>query len=137
LLRRVLVAEDDGLVALAIADVLIALGAERIELCARADDAIEIIAQLRPTLLILDLGLADCGADRSDGWAVAELARDLASPSPAIIFATVAPERVPRHLARRGQVLRKPFTEQVMIAGVLSAGRPRGLLARLWDRLAG
>ena len=65
--HRVLVAEDDGLTALAVVDTLTALGAERIELCSRADEALELIAQLRPTVLILDLGLAD----RSDGWTVA------------------------------------------------------------------
>lgn len=131
--ERVLVVEDDGLIALAMADVLTSLGAGRIAVCSRADEAIELIAHLRPTLLILDLALAD----RRDGWAVAQLAREMLLSPPAIIFATGSPERLPRDLARLGQVLRKPFAEQALAAAVLRAQRRRGLLARLWQGLAG
>ncbi len=131
--HRVLVAEDDGLTALAVVDTLTALGAERIELCSPADEALELIAQLRPTVLILDLGLAD----RSDGWTVAELAREIVSTPPAIVFATGAPERLPYDIARRGHVLRKPFTQLALADAVVRAAAPRGLLGRLWHHLAG
>lgn len=125
--HRVLVVEDDGLIALSIAELLTDLGAEQVECCARADEALAMIAELRPTVVILDAGLAD----RDDGWAIAELVLQIAASPPAIVFATGSPGAIPEHVARHGQVLAKPFSEAALASAVFGALERPGLLDRL------
>ena len=125
-LRRVLVVEDDPVLAMATEETLRAGGVQHIDICPTTQGALEILRTESPDALILDVHLAD----RDDGWAVAELVETLGKDRPRIVFATGAPQDIPPHIAELGSVLVKPYAPEDLLAA-LREPAPRGLLARL------
>jgi CheY-like chemotaxis protein len=122
-----LVVEDDAFLALDMAEMLTDLGIERVETCASTADAMVRLAQFCPTIVTLDVNLAD----RQDGWALAELAQQTSETPPIIIFATGSPELVPARIAQMGYVIGKPVKSADLHAILRQADKDRGLLGRL------
>lgn len=130
-----LVVEDEALIAMAIADALGDAGVTTVATCTTTAAALPEMERLRPTILVLDVHLAD----RDDGWAIAELAVEASPSPPLIIFSTATPQHVPPHVAGMGHVLAKPFTAEALIALVERHARPArtpGLLGRLRNALS-
>jgi DNA-binding response OmpR family regulator len=131
-LGRALVVEDDAILAMALEDALRAGGAEKIVVCDSVAAAMAELETLKPDILVLDVQLAD----RSDGWAIAELVTELSPRPPAIVFSTGAPERIPAKVAELGAILAKPYDPDMLIAVLAEHRRKPGLLGRLREALA-
>lgn len=125
-LRRVLVVEDDPLLALATEEALREAGVEQVDICPTTQSALEALRAELPDAIILDVHLSD----RDDGWAIAELVESLGEHNPRIIFSTGAPQDIPAHIAELGSVLAKPYAPEALIEALRQPAR-RGLLARL------
>ena len=124
---RALVVEDDAILALEMAQTLSDLGIEQVATCASTAEAMTLLADFRPTVLTLDVNLAD----RQDGWALAELATQISATPPVIIFATGSPESVPPRVARLGHVIAKPVDPQDVHAILHKAQKDSGLIGRM------
>ena len=124
---RALVVEDDLLLAMAMADTLTDLGMEEVQTCASTADAMALLTEFRPDVLTLDVNLGD----RQDGWALAELAQQISTTPPIIIFATGSPESVPPQVARLGHVIAKPVDPAAIHAILRKAQKDRGLFGRM------
>ncbi len=125
-LGRVLVVEDDPIVALAMEAALHDAGAAEVVVCPSIARTMDALEQGPAAAIVLDIHLADS----SDGWALAELADLLGPKPPYIVFATGAPEEIPPEVAEMGPVFEKPY-DPTQLAEVLASGTKRGLFARL------
>lgn len=125
-LGRVLVVEDDPIIALALESALRDVGATEVLICPSIARTMEALEQGTAAAIVLDVHLAD----RSDGWALAELAELLGPTPPYIVFATGAPDDIPADVAELGPVFEKPY-DPAHLAEVLASGAKRGLFARL------
>ncbi len=125
-LGRILVVEDDPIVAMALEAALADVGAGEVIVCPSIACTMEALEQGPAAAIVLDVHLAD----RSDGWALAELAELLGPKPPYIVFATGAPEDIPPEVAELGPVFEKPY-DPAHLAEVLASGAKRGLFARL------
>jgi len=125
-LGKVLVVEDDPIVALAIDAALRDAGAAEVVVCPSIATTMEALEQGPVAAIVLDIHLAD----RDDGWALAELVDLLGPKPPYIVFATGAPEDIPPEIAEMGPVFEKPY-DPAQLAEVLASGAKRGLFARL------
>ncbi len=125
-LGRILVVEDDPIVALALDAALRDVGAAEVAVCPSISCTMEALEQGPAAAIVHDVHLAD----RSDGWALAELAELLGPKPPYIVFATGAPEDIPPEVAEMGPVFEKPY-DPAQLAEVLASGVKRGLFARL------
>lgn len=124
---RALIVEDDALVAMDLAAALTDGGAKRVAICASISAALQEMERMPPDLLVLDVRLAD----RDDGWSLAELAMQLSSVPPLIVFSTATPGSIPAETAALGHVLAKPFPPAALVRLVREHRAPQGLLARL------
>lgn len=125
-LKRVLIAEDDPVLAMATEDTLRSAGVEHVDICPTTEGAMEVLRTTRPDAIILDVHLSD----RSDGWAIAELVEALGENCPRIIFSTGAPQDIPAAIAELGSVLEKPYASDALIAA-LQKPASRSILSRL------
>lgn len=126
-LRRVLLVEDDGLLAMALEDALLRAGAGEVVICATMQQTMrELERNLLPDSVILDVHLAD----RDDGWALAELVTVLGPKAPRIAFSTGSPESIPPKVAALGPVFEKPYNPDELVAALLDEKKP-GLFTRL------
>ena len=125
-LRRVLVVEDDTLLAMEAEDTLREAGVEHVDICPTTDGALEVLRSEMPDAIILDVHLSD----RDDGWAIAELIESLGDKGPRIVFSTGAPQDIPPHIAELGSVLVKPYAPEALVAALREPGH-RGLMSRL------
>ena len=125
-LRRVLVVEDDPILAMSTQDTLREAGVKHIDVCPTTEGALELLRSERYDALILDVHLAD----RDDGWAIAELVETLGETSPRIVFSTGAPQDIPPQIAELGSVLAKPYAPGDLLDALREPGR-RGILSRL------
>ncbi len=132
-LGRALVVEDDAILGMALADALHGGGAKSVEVCASIGDAMTKLETMRFDIVILDVHLAD----RSDGWALAELVKELGPKPPRIVFSTGSPEAIPQAIAEMGIVLEKPYDPEVLLAALHQQAAPVGLFAKLRETLAG
>lgn len=123
---RVLVVEDDPILALSIEQTLRTAGVRYVELCSTTDEALTALRETTPDLVMLDVHLAD----RDDGWAIAELVKGLEPSAPRIIFSTGAPQDIPAHIAEQGAVLAKPYKPDDLLQ-LVREPRRRGLFSRL------
>ena len=121
-----LVVEDDGLIAFEIAEALRDAGADPVITCASIAQAMEHLGRTVPSVLVLDVHLAD----RDDGWALAELAMQLGESRPLVVFTTATPESIPPSAAALGHVLAKPFHTDNLIA-LIFRHKPAGLIGRI------
>lgn len=127
---RVLVVEDDAILAMAIEDALRHGGVAHVETAPSTERALAALRDWHPDVIVLDVHLAD----RDDGWAVAELVRSLGPSAPRVIFSTGAPEDIPADIAEMGCVMEKPYDPQNLLA-VIAEPRRRGIISRLRSAL--
>lgn len=125
-LGRIIVVEDDPIVALALDAALRDIGAAEVVVCPSIAATLDALEQGPAAAIVLDVHLAD----RSDGWALAELVDLLGPRPPYIVFATGAPEDIPPEIAEMGPVFEKPY-DPAQLAQSLAKGARRGLFARL------
>jgi CheY-like chemotaxis protein len=130
-LVRVLVVEDDPVLALALEDALLAAGAGEVAICPSMETTKTELEKGRADAIVIDVHLAD----RDDGWAVAELADMLGTRRPRIVFSTGAPQDIPEEIAEMGPVFEKPYDPAQLIAA-LSGEERRGLFAKLRDAMS-
>lgn len=126
-LGRVLLVEDDAILAMSLEDALLRGGAEEVVIChtMRATMA-QLDKGKRWDAMVIDVHLAD----RDDGWALAELVDLLGPKRPRIAFSTGSPGEIPPDIARMGPVFEKPYDPEKLVS-VLVAGNRKGLFARL------
>ena len=126
-LGRVLVVEDDPVLALAIEDALIHLGnAREVVICPSTAATMAELEKQRPDAIVLDVHLSD----RDDGWAVAELVELLGSKRPRIAYSTGSPEDIPPGIAEMGPVFQKPYDPAELVEALADSGKT-SLFARL------
>ena len=125
-LGRVLIVEDDPVLALALEDALVERGAEDVVICPSIAATMAELEGERPDALVIDVHLAD----RDDGWALVELVEMLGTRRPRIVFSTVAPQDIPPKIAEAGAVFEKPY-DPADLAAALSGEEKRGLFSRL------
>lgn len=129
-LRRVLVIEDDPVLALALEDALFAGGAEEVAICPSLESTMAELEKGPADAIVVDVHLAD----RDDGWAVAELVDMLGTRRPRIVFSTGAPQDIPEEIAEMGPIFEKPYDPAELVAA-LSGEEKRGLFAKLRDAM--
>lgn len=123
---QVLVVEDDALLSMDIEQALLDAGAVGVRLCPSTAEALALLREHRFDAIVLDVHLAD----RSDGWAIAELVDSIGPRPPRIVFSTGAPHEIPAEIAELGTVLAKPYHPRELIDAVSQPAR-KGLIARL------
>lgn len=123
---RVLIVEDDAVLALSLEAALLDHGVETIEVCSTTEAALAALKRNRPNAIVLDVHLAD----RDDGWAIAELVRTLGPKGPQIVFSTGAPQDIPKDVSELGCILEKPY-EPAVLAEILKEPKRRGIISRL------
>lgn len=124
--RYVLVVEDEAILGLQLEDALLDAGVEKVEICSTTEAALASLKRSQPEVIVLDVHLAD----RDDGWAIAELVRELGPDSPQIVFSTGQPEDIPQDIAELGYVLQKPYDPEVLV-DLLSKPKKRGVISRI------
>ena len=130
-LGRVLVVEDDLVLALALEDALLGAGAAEVAICPSMESTKAELEKGSVEAIVIDVHLAD----RDDGWAVAELVDMLGTRRPRIVFSTGAPHDIPEAIAEMGPVFEKPYDPAELIAA-LSGEERRGLFAKLRDAMS-
>lgn len=125
-LGRVVVVEDDPVLAMAIQSALESVGTRQVVLCSSIASTMEALEQGSPDALVIDVHLSD----RDDGWAIAELVDLLGPPRPSIVFSTGSPEDIPPEIAELGPIFAKPYDPAQLAAALMSGAKP-GLFARL------
>jgi DNA-binding response OmpR family regulator len=130
-LGRVLVVEDDPVLALGLEDALLAAGAGEIEVCPSMESTMAELQKGPADAIIIDVHLAD----RDDGWAVVELVDMLGTRRPRIVFSTGAPQDIPKEIAEIGPIFEKPYDPAELVAA-LSGEERRGLFAKLRDAMS-
>jgi len=121
----VLLVEDEPVERLAASEALMRAGAREVASCGTMREALAALEHLRPDVVVLDVRLAD----RSDGWALAELLPLFQPRAPQVIFATATPEAIPQGVAGLGTILAKPYVPEDLVA--LIRGRSGSLAERL------
>lgn len=130
-LGRVLVVEDDAILALAIEVALLDAGASQVVVCPSIASAMEALEAGAPDGIVLDVHLTD----RDDGWALAELVGMLGPKKPRIVFSTASPDDIPPEVAEMGPVFEKPY-DPARLAEALASDAGSGLFARLRNAIS-
>lgn len=125
-LGRVLLVEDDAVLAMALQDALRDGGADEVVVCATMAATMAQLEKARPDAMIIDVHLAD----RDDGWALAELVSMLGPRQPRIAFSTGSPDAIPPQVKAMGPVFEKPY-DPAQLVEVLLAGNRTGLFSRI------
>jgi DNA-binding response OmpR family regulator len=125
-LGRVLIVEDDPVLALALEDALHSACAADVVICPSMESTMAAIEERWPETMIIDIHLAD----RDDGWALAELIDLMGTKRPRIVFSTGAPQDIPEEIAEMGAVFEKPYDPAELVTA-LCEGEQRGLFTRL------
>ncbi|GAA0283872.1 hypothetical protein GCM10009127_26630 [Alteraurantiacibacter aestuarii] len=129
-MQRVLLVEDDPVLALSLEAALIDGGAGEVIICSSMAATVAELEKARPDAIILDVHLTD----RDDGWALAELVSLLGPKRPRIAFSTGSPEDIPASVKEMGAVFEKPY-DPAQLVEVLMSGNKTGLIARLRSAL--
>lgn len=114
---RVLVVEDDPLLAMDLEQALMDAGARQVVSCASMQQAAAELERWMPQAVVLDVQLSD----RGDGWALAEMVSMLGTRPPWIAFSTGQPEAVPHEVQRLGSVYAKPYDTRRLAADLMAA----------------
>ena len=125
-LGRVLLVEDDPILGLSMESALLDGGAREVVICPTVAATMDALESRAFDAVVLDVHLAD----RSDGWAVAELVSMLGAKKPRIVFSTGSPEAIPDDIKSMGPVFEKPYDPAALVEA-LSAGTKTGLFARI------
>lgn len=125
-LERVLVVEDDPVLALSLEAAFVDGGAGEVVICSSMSSTMAALEKGRVDAIIIDVHLTD----RNDGWALAELVDLLGPKRPLIAFSTGSPEAIPEEIKEMGPVFEKPYDPAQLVA-VLVSGKKSGLIERL------
>lgn len=125
-LGKVLLVEDDAILAMSLEEALQDGGASQVTVCSSMKATMEELESGNFDAIILDVHLAD----RDDGWALAELVTMLGPKPPRIVFSTGSPEDIPEEIAEMGPVFEKPY-DSAQLVDVLRGDQKKGLFARL------
>ncbi|MEO6388372.1 MAG: response regulator [Croceibacterium sp.] len=125
-LGRVLVVEDDPVLAMGIEAALQDVGVTDIVICPSIASTMDALEEKTPDAMVIDVHLAD----RDDGWAIAELVDMLGPKRPRIAFSTGAPEDIPPEIAEMGPIFEKPY-DPAELARALVSDDNNGFFARL------
>jgi len=128
---RVLLVEDEPLIAIELEEALRDGGASEVLRCASIAETMHELEGNPPDVVILDVHLAD----GDDGWALAELIDQLGARRPQIVFSTGAPQDIPPEIADMGMVFTKPYSPAALVAALKENAKPVG--ARLLGKLRG
>ena len=123
---KVLLVEDDPILALSLEDALKDGGAKDVTVCSSMKATMEALEDTNFDAIVLDVHLAD----RDDGWALAELVTLLGAKPPRIVFSTGSPEDIPANIAEMGPVFEKPY-DPAQLVQVLAGDQKKGLFERL------
>lgn len=115
--KRVLVVEDDPLLAMSLVSAFRDAGAGHVSSSSRAATALDEMCGTVPDLLVLDVALDDSEL----GYGLAEIAHQLFHPPPAVVFSTGDPDRIPAHVARLGTIFAKPYDPDQLACTALAA----------------
>jgi CheY-like chemotaxis protein len=118
---RILVVEDEILIALELESLLQDLGHDVVGIAASSDDALALGRDLKPDLAFVDIHLAD-------GPTGVDVARELASEHQVtVLFMTANAKRIPEDFAGAWGVIAKPYTERGVREALayVMAGQPR------------
>jgi CheY-like chemotaxis protein len=102
---RILIVEDEILIALELESLLQDAGHEVLGIAASADEAVSMGRDLGPDLAFVDIHLAD-------GPTGIEVARQLARHGVMVLFMTANAKRIPDDFAQAHGVIAKPYTER-------------------------
>ena len=102
---RILIVEDEILIALELESLLQDAGHEVVGIAASSQEAAALGLQLRPDLAFVDVHLAD-------GPTGVDVARRLADQGVAVLFMTANAKRIPEDYAGAKGVISKPYTER-------------------------
>ena len=125
-IARVLLVEDDAILAMALEEALLRAGAGEVTICASVEQTMRELELIRPEAIVLDVHLSD----RNDGWALAELVSLLGARPPRIVFSTGSPEAIPENVAAMGPVFVKPYDPEELVSALLE-GPKTGLFTLL------
>lgn len=123
---RILVVEDDPVLALSLEAALLDAGATEVVICPSLAATMEVLEQGAVDVIVLDVHLSD----RNDGWALAELVSLLGPTPPRIVFSTGVPQEIPPQIAEMGPVFEKPY-DPAQLAQAVTGRTRRGIFARL------
>ncbi|KRA82574.1 response regulator [Altererythrobacter sp. Root672] len=124
-LGRVLVVEDDSILALSIETALLDAGAAEVVICPSIALTMDALEQGPAEAIVLDVHLTD----RDDGWAIAELVDLIGPKPPRIVFSTGAPQDIPPEIAEMGPIFEKPYDPARLVEVLVSD--KEGLFDRL------
>jgi two-component system, response regulator PdtaR len=103
---RILIVEDEILIALELESLLQDLGHDVVGIAASSEDAISLGEDLKPEIAFVDIHLAD-------GPTGVDVARELASEHQVtVLFMTANAKRIPEDFAGARGVIAKPYTER-------------------------
>ncbi len=102
---RILIVEDEILIALELESLLQDAGHEVVGMAASSQDAVALGQRLRPDLALVDIHL-------TDGPTGVEVARRLSEQGVAVLFMTANAKRIPDDCAGARGVIGKPYTER-------------------------
>lgn len=118
-LGSVLIVEDDVFQSDLLSSTLLDGGASEVRCCATATEALAELTGYSPGVIILDVRLAD----GDDGWQMAELAQQIFTRMPLVVFATGSPERIPAKIAEMGILAVKPYDAAELVEIIRSRVR--------------
>jgi len=110
---RVLVVEDDAVIAMLLADVLAGMGYDVCAIEATEEDAVASAARCQPDLMVVDAGLRD-------GSGVSAVEQILVAGFVPHVFVTGDPSTV-RELRPAAVVVQKPFLESDLVRAIQGA----------------
>ena len=114
---RVLVVEDDPLLAMDLEQALLDAGVRQVVISASMQQAANELERWLPQAVVLDVQLSD----RADGWALAEMVSLLGTRPPWIAFSTGQPDAVPPEVQRLGTIYAKPYDTRALAADLMQA----------------
>ena len=125
-LQRVVLVEDDAILAMALETAFLDGGVEEVVVCPSMAATMAELENHRPDAIVLDVHLAD----RNDGWALAELVTMLGERPPRIAFSTGSPEDIPESVREMGPVFEKPY-DPAKLVDVLMSGKKTGIFEKI------
>lgn len=113
--RRIVIVEDDVLIAMDLADLLIAMGHDVCAIATTEAEAFDAAMRLEPDLMIVDGNLAE-------GSGVSAMRQILAQGFVTHLYITGDPVQLLK-IVPNAVVVAKPFNMHALAAGMASAGR--------------
>ncbi|MDY7523655.1 response regulator [Sphingomonas sp. 10B4] len=113
--RRIVIVEDDVLIAMDLADLLIAMGHDVCRIATTEAEAVEAAMALEPDLMIVDGNLAE-------GSGVSAMRQILARGFVTHFYITGDPVQLLK-IAPNAVVVAKPFNMHALVTGMAKAGR--------------